>query len=97
MFAGSNWRIRDKEGRTALHWCAGNADTKCLMELLPYADQFDLNEPDNQLMTPVQWFTQQNHPKHLLMLLRKRVDILFSDINGRTALHRAAAHRGIFA
>ena len=93
---GAHPRMHDNEGRTALHWSTGNESTECLEYLLRISTAFDLNEPDNELMTCVHWTCFHNHSKHLKLILKRRgVDILKTDVEGKTPLHWCAPHKDV--
>ena len=44
---GANWKIKDKEGQSALHLATRHDNTKCLMLLIKQLEPGEQDEQDN--------------------------------------------------
>ena len=54
-----------------------------------------MNEPDDECMSMVHWAAYHGHPKHMRMILKKKPNLLATDVEGKTALHWCSSHKGM--
>jgi len=61
--------VRDAHGRTGLHMCCGATGSMETVSLITSFPLTDVNATDRQLMTPLHWAAEFNHPDLALHLL----------------------------
>ena len=61
--------VRDAHGRTGLHMCCGATGSMETVSLLMSYPLTDINATDRQLMTPLHWAAEFNHPDLAVHLL----------------------------
>jgi ankyrin repeat protein len=69
-------------------------DVDCLKLLLKHANELDINEVDDEQMTPLHLAVYHNHVSHAKLLVRRKANTQLTDVEGKTALHWAAGHKG---
>lgn len=91
--AGGNLRLRDRLGRSPLHWSTGNPSTECLVWLLRQRGA-DPNETAADGMTPLMYAASHDRPYHVKKLLGFGGDLEEKDQSGKTAFHWAVQRKG---
>lgn len=89
------WFTRDSSGRTPIHIAAGSSSPNCLEMILKYTKNTDeINQGDDELMSPLHWAAAKNNIAHFDIILKKKYgfDLGRTDIEGKTALHWTAPH-----
>ena len=84
--------VVDGEGRTLLHYAAGDAKPERLAELL--ASGADPNARDHNGWTALHFAAQARSPESVALLLRAGADPSLQDSDGNTALWRAVYWSG---
>jgi ankyrin repeat protein len=82
---GAQYFLRDSLGRTAFHIVAAHSSAKCLALVLQHTKGCEeINDGDNEGMTPLHWTVAKNHTEHLDIMLSKkyRLDLGRTDIEG---------------
>jgi ankyrin repeat protein len=93
---GAHYFLRDDCGRTAFHIVAALSSTKCLRLVLQSSKRCrlrsllspsmircdEINDGDNEGLTPLHWAVAKNHTEHLDIMLSKnyRLDLKRTDI-----------------
>ena len=83
--SGAQNFLRDSLGRTAFHHIAAHSSSKCLALVLKYAKGADeINDGDNEGMTPLHWAVAKNHIQHLDIMLSQKFNfgLNITDIEG---------------
>lgn len=101
----SMWPLfaQDFEGRTPLHWCTNNHDSKCVEILLDKVVQasvhsvshislskvpgLDVDIRDGASMTSLMWAAFHGRTEQVRTLLAKKADPALRDMDGMTAAH----------
>ncbi|XP_069140684.1 uncharacterized protein [Argopecten irradians] len=87
---GAKQNISDKSGRTPLHACTYDKDLRIIGALLQTLTGSEVNQPDNEKMTPLHWAAFHDRPEHVQMLIMHGGDMTCQDVDNKTALHWAA-------
>ncbi|XP_033756887.1 synphilin-1-like [Pecten maximus] len=87
---GAKQNISDKSGRTPLHACTYDKDIRIIGALLQTLIGPEVNQPDNEKMTPLHWAAFHDRPEHVQMLIMHGGDMTCQDVDNKTALHWAA-------
>ncbi|OWF38308.1 uncharacterized protein LOC110466395 [Mizuhopecten yessoensis] len=87
---GARQSIADKSGRTPLHACTYDKDLRIIGALLQTLTGQEVNQPDNEKMTPLHWAAFHDRPDHVQMLIMHGGDMTCQDVDNKTALHWAA-------
>ncbi|XP_060076580.1 protein phosphatase 1 regulatory subunit 12A-like [Ylistrum balloti] len=87
---GAKQNISDKSGRTPLHACTYDKDIRIIGVLLQTLTNQEVNQPDNEKMTPLHWAAFHDRPEHVQMLIMHGSDMTCQDVDNKTALHWAA-------
>jgi ankyrin repeat protein len=80
---GAHYFLRDDSGRTPFHIVAALSSTKCLLLVLQNSQgSEEINDGDNEGLTPLHWAVAKNHTEHLDIMLSKkyRLDLKRTDI-----------------
>ncbi|PAA57810.1 hypothetical protein BOX15_Mlig019302g1 [Macrostomum lignano] len=78
---------KDKQGRTAMHWCFRQQDTDIYDALMKEASE---EENDAEFMTPFHWACRQARKKEAMLMVKKNSKLLGKvDAQLRTGLHWA--------
>uniref|UniRef100_A0A1I8HWJ3 ANK_REP_REGION domain-containing protein n=1 Tax=Macrostomum lignano TaxID=282301 RepID=A0A1I8HWJ3_9PLAT len=84
---GASKYTKDKQGRTAMHWCFRQQDTNIYDALMKEASE---EENDAEFMTPFHWACRQARQEEAMLMVKKNSKLLGKvDAQLRTGLHWA--------
>ncbi|XP_030583124.1 CARD- and ANK-domain containing inflammasome adapter protein [Archocentrus centrarchus] len=82
--------VKDRLGRTALHWAASSQGNSCVVDLLLSA-KANPNITDNEKITPLHLAAMEGNVDVVMSLLSYKAKAGARDMDGSTPLHYAAA------
>jgi serine/threonine-protein phosphatase 6 regulatory ankyrin repeat subunit A len=89
----AHWYIRDNNGQTPIHITAACGSPLSLQEVLKYTKGHEeINQGDNEDMTPIHWAVANNNVENVKLMLQKKYKIktIVQDVEGKTPLHWTA-------